>query len=353
MNFRYTFLSVLISAILLSYGCSDSTSPVDDNSGNFDFSKIISDYTDNVVVATYSDLMTQSALLKTACSAFIADSTQTNLENAAAAWKNTRVAWESSEAFLFGPVSFLSIDPSIDTWPLDESQLKSVLQSDFELTPDFVRNGLGYSLRGFHTIEYFLFKEGQIRNSTELSRRDKEYLVAASTVLAEDAEMLYNEWINGFADEFKNAGETGSRYSSVTQALLQIVEGMSAIADEVGNGKISEPYITGNVMTVESQFSWNSLTDFSYNIQGIKNVYTGIYKNGTDGNGLEEYISEADNELNIRFKDQIETTLAAINNIPSPFRNNLSSSTQIQFAIDECNKLFEMIETEIKPAVSK
>jgi uncharacterized iron-regulated protein len=152
------FLSGIIT--LFFSGCSkDESNPV---STGYDYSTIINDYTDKVVVATYLDLKNKAEALKTACENFNNDPTQANLETASDAWVAAREPWEASEGFLFGPVSFLSLDPSIDTWPLDETQLSSVLNSSFELTPGFIRNGLGYSLRGFHTIEYFLFENGQM-----------------------------------------------------------------------------------------------------------------------------------------------------------------------------------------------
>ncbi len=142
------------------------------------------------------------------------DTTQASLDAAAEAWEKARQPWETNEGFLFGPVSFLSLDPSMDTWPLDEAQLQSVINSGFTLTPDFIRNGLGYSLRGYHTLEYFLFSNGQNRSISTLSAREREYLFSASVVLAEDADNIYQEWISGFGDDFKNAGKSGHRYNS-------------------------------------------------------------------------------------------------------------------------------------------
>ncbi len=64
---------------------------------------------------------------------------------------------ESSEAFLFGPVDSLGIDPMLDTWPLNKLDLDNVLNSNRAITVDFVR-ALGTNVQGFHTIEYLLFR---------------------------------------------------------------------------------------------------------------------------------------------------------------------------------------------------
>lgn len=346
----YTFALFLIGVV----GCSeDSEGPAEPGNSNEQiFTKIIADYADQTVVVTYLDLMNNASTLTASVTTFQSTSTQANLNAACDAWKTTREPWESSEAFLFGPVAFLGLDPSMDSWPLDQGQLEEVLNSDFELTPEFIRNGLGASLRGFHTIEFLLFRNGSPRNAEDVTERGKEYLVAATQVLYEDTETLYTEWSAEYRDEYVNAGVSGSRYVSQEQALQEIVEGIIAIADEVGNGKISDPYTSKDVLSVESWFSWNSLTDFKNNINSIENAYTGGYHNGTNGIGLDEFVSEQDAELGARVKAEIKAAHNAIDAIPEPYRNNLNADVQIQAAIDACNKVMNTFEKDVKPLIT-
>ena len=42
-------------------------------------------------------------------------------ETACNAWITAREPWEESEAFLFGPVDELGLDPNMDSWPLDQN----------------------------------------------------------------------------------------------------------------------------------------------------------------------------------------------------------------------------------------
>ena len=193
----------------------------------------------------------QAERLREAVEHFAEHPIQDDLDEAAEAWVATREPWEASEGFLFGPVAFLSIDPKLDSWPLDQAQLDQVLASDFELTPDFVRDGVGATLRGFHTVEYLLFRDGEPRDAADVTPRQIEYLVAATEVLYEDATALYDEWTmagdsstrdGGFGEEFKGAGQPGSRYLSQQDAILELIEGMIVIVDEVGNGKIADPH---------------------------------------------------------------------------------------------------------------
>lgn len=349
-NFKALLLAVL-SLLIFATACDDDDDPVTPDETT-DFTQIIADYADQVVVATYNELKTNALALEAAVKSLQSSPTQANVDAAADLWKSAREPWEASEAFLFGPVSFLSLDPSLDSWPLDRAQLDEVLNSSFELTPDFIQEGLGFALRGFHTVEFFLFADGAPRDVSTLSARDLEYLAAATEVLASDASTLYDEWAGGYRDEYVNAGLAGSRYVSQEQAVQEIVEGIIVIADEVGTGKLAGPYGTKNVLEVESWYSWNSLIDFENNILSIQNSYTGGSKFGSNGTGLDTFIAEKNAALDTRVKAEINAAIAAIQAIPSPFRNSLNADTEVQAAIAACGVIVETFENDVKPLIS-
>ena len=324
---------------------------------SYDFSPIIGDYVDRTVLATYADLSDQANALQDAVEAFAEDPTQANLDAAAAAWITTREPWEASEGFLFGPVAFLGLDPSLDSWPLDQGQLQDVLDSAFSLTADFIRDGLNASLRGFHTVEFLLFRGGQPRRAADLTARETEYLVAVTEVLRDDAVLLHEAWTEGyegggpraFADEFRDAGKVGSRYLSQGDAVLEMIEGMIVILDEVGNGKIGDPYAEQDPAIVESWFSWNSLIDFANNVRSVQNAYLGGYHKDTRGVGLTTFVVERNAALDTRIQSEIQAALDAVNAIPSPFRDNLDAQREIDAAIDALNVVATTLQDALKP----
>lgn len=350
---RCLVLAWLLVAAMVLFGCSgDDSTPVAGNTG-FDFGTTLADFSDKVVVATYADLATKATALNAAVTMFAADpSNQTLLDNAAAAWVATREPWETSEAFLFGPAAFLSLDPSIDSWPVDRNQLDNVLASSFQLTADFISDGLGPALRGFHTIEYLLFRNGQPRVATDVTSREREYLIACTQVLADDAATLHDEWAGGFAVEFAKAGTSGSRYVTQGDAVLEIIEGMIAICDEVANGKIADPFDQQNVDLVESQFSWNSLTDFQNNIRSAQNAYSGGFHLGVDGVGIDEFVAAQDGALDARLKIEIQAAIDAIAAVPEPFRDNLDKTVAIEAAQQAAVKIVSTLELDIKPLLN-
>src|SRR5688572_12602692 len=101
----------LMLGLGIAAGCSDdgTAPPVE----TYDFTSILGDYSANVVVATYTDMKAKGAALATAVNNLSANPGSQDALNAAAdAWRGMREPWESSEAFLFGPADFLSLDPS-------------------------------------------------------------------------------------------------------------------------------------------------------------------------------------------------------------------------------------------------
>lgn len=366
---KFINLGIILTMLFLgvSFGCKKGESGEPEKK-EYDFKPILKSYVDETVIPTYADMKNNAKLLLAKVKQFKSSSAQEDLKAACDLWVKTRKPWEASEAFLFGPAAFLSLDPLLDSWPLDRDQLQRALESKQELSVDFVRNGLGANLRGFHTIEFLIFREGKPRTASDVTEREKEYLVAVTEVLRDDCIKLWASWEGGssekkilesldfevkvpYGDEFKKAGNAGSRYNSEKDAIDDILQGIMGIADEVGNAKIADPHKSGNVLEVESWFSWNSLTDFTDNIQSIENSYIGGYfsKNGSEFS-ISKYVKEKDAELDKEVKAKIKASIDAIKAIPQPFRNNLKHEN-VKKAMDKLSELNDVFDKKVRKLV--
>lgn len=133
--------------------------------------EIVVNYVDNVVIPTYSQLQTRNQALLDAVKALQSNPSNSNFNKACDAWLNAREPWEKSEAFLFGPVDALGLDPNMDSWPLDQDAIVKHLQSgsfdDLNWTDGDSDDKVEavQSIRGFHTLEFLLFKDGQPRTA--------------------------------------------------------------------------------------------------------------------------------------------------------------------------------------------
>ena len=133
------------------------------------FQNIVDNYVDVVVIPTYKSLKDKNSALYQAVLNFKNSPSDANFANACNAWLEAREPWEKSEAFLFGPVDALGLDPNMDSWPLDQDNIVQILNSgnfdnlDWNDDDDDDTIEAVQSVRGFHTLEFLLFKDGQPR----------------------------------------------------------------------------------------------------------------------------------------------------------------------------------------------
>lgn len=367
------FLGIAVISMAIGFISCDESGTVETEDGyGYEFENVITTYIDDVVLETYIDMKDKSTVLYDAVKTYEANPS-IGLTDVCAAWRAMRIPWEQSEGFLFGPAALLSLDPSLDSWPLDKTQLQSIIDSNIEISLDAIASS---NVHGFHTIEYLIFKDGEPR-STTLSARELQYLVIATEYLRNDTYTLYANWIGvnniseevatvleynetdvmyNFSDQFKTAGKAGSVFLSESDAIDQIIDGCIDIASEVGAQKIGGPNATakeGNleqaVLDVESWYSWNSTDDYANNIISIRNSYFGGRGKtavNVSANSISAFVKSKDTTLDTEVTTAIEVAYEAIKAMDYPFRNNLTG-VKVDAAIDACGDL-ELILAKIK-----
>lgn len=342
--------TLLLAPLALSIAACDSGGPTADD---FEAGPVLENVATDVITATYADLAVEAAGLLDAVEAFEADPSAARLAAARQQWRDARAPWELSEGFLFGPVDTEGLDPSLDSWPVNRTDLDAVLASTATLSPSYVA-GLEATLRGFHTIEYLLFGADGAKTAAAFTERELDYLVSATAVLRDDAARLADLWRpsgGDYAGQIARAGEAGSAYVSQRAAVQELVNGLVTIADEVGSGKIGGPYGDRSTAEEESRFSGNSLADFADNIRSVQNVYLGDYA-GATGEGLSDLLAERDASLDARVQDEIEAAIDAIEAIPAPFSAAIfESRPAVQAAIDAVLALRATLEGPVTAAL--
>ena len=150
----------------------DLTSFISQNADDEELENIISTYVDQVVLPTYANLVSTTPALRQAIVSLSNNPSSAAFKNAANLWIEAREPWETSEAFLFGPVADLGLDPNMDSWPLDVDAIKGVMESgkieelikwEGEYDEDNEDIEAVQNVRGFHTLEFLLFKNGKAR----------------------------------------------------------------------------------------------------------------------------------------------------------------------------------------------
>ena len=354
----------------------DDPQPTEVTIQDSEYDAIINQYVDNVVLPTYSDLKAKNSALYQAVVDFGDAPSNANFQAICDAWLVAREPWESSEAFLFGPVADLGLDPNMDSWPLDQEAIVKMLESqqwnEMEWTGDYDEDdeaiAAAQNVRGFHTLEFLAFRDGKARTLTDQATDGEaanavynsgnanawaQYMRNTAQLLVDDVTTLCDAWNNGYADKFKS--HNGGDFTSGLSCIEQLIDGCIDIAGEVGQAKIGDPYdlyvsgkTTEALYAVESWYSWHSRDDYTNNIYSIRNAYYGSRDGSVNKNSLSKLVAKYNPELDADVKAAIGDAADAIQAIPQPFRNNINSK-EAQSAMEACAELSDILENELKP----
>lgn len=350
MNKTFKKVALLAVAALplgfVSCGDGDSDGPAPTTSvvTNDELDYVAQTYVNDVVYPTYKELAENAAKLRTACSNLyykVKDGTvgQTDVDAACEAFKDTRRQWERSEAFLYGAATDNNIDPHIDSWPLDQQQMKEALTNESVISGMidgwgryvYVQNKNFDSTMGFHGLEFVLFRDGKNRPAADfLDKDDYEGFTtvdglseaAFAKAVSEDIDNMLNlleygwnadadkklalqtncQWVLtgtkndglsslgiGYGPLLLNATKSNGYFSTWQETLENIlVAGCSKICQEVYTQKLGQAYrvATGHGGTtedgekesidyIESPYSQRSFIDYRDNIYSIQNSLYG------------------------------------------------------------------------------
>lgn len=312
----------------------------------------------NVIVTTYADLASKGEALLVAAKTLQSSTTDANLTAVKTAWQNARAPWEKSEGFLYGPVDVYGVDPAIDSWPVNVTDMNALLEdTSVDITVDAIDEKLGNTAKGFHLIEWLLWGTDGNKTATSFTTRELTYLVAASQNLRDKTALLHDSWKadgDNYVANFLNAGTGSVKYTSTKAAIEDIITGMVTIADEVGNAKIEDPFNgnsgAGDVTKEESRFSHNSKLDFANNIRSIQNIFNGKYDTNGDGKGIKQVLTAVDASLATKVETEITAAITAIEGISGTFT---SAITNDRAGVEKAQKAVQALLASLQSAKAK
>ncbi|MDR3250037.1 MAG: peptidase M75 [Tannerella sp.] len=357
--FRIYPLAAVVALTSFGFACSDGDEKDLELTEKEKTLKTINEtYVKETIIPIYKGLADESALLRQAIEDLQNNKTDAKTVAACELWKSARKYWEWSEAFLFGAADEYSIDPHIDTWPLDRTKLETELLTNEQKmanVADAIVND--DKLAGFHGLEYIIFREGATRPASQISENEMRYAVAVARDLELSCYRLEAAWAGmdnvtaAKQTAIKNAGmepehNFGERLSdewdgSVLSGTYQILEGFITIVDEVGGGKIGTSHFGEDEEYIESPHAYNSIQDFEDNITGVKFGYYGaVNASSARTNSVSAFIKSADPAADARIVSALDNCISKIQAMPKPFVLNYTDP-RVGEAIDACNDLIE------------
>lgn len=372
MNF---FMLLTLCTGLGSCSSDDDAERVVDNNGvDATQTEILTNYISQVVVPTYKSLADAAILLAEDCEDL---ASQAAVDKACNDWVEARKYWELSEAFLFGAAADYNIDPHIDSWPLDLTQLDEVLRAG-NIEERIEAGTAGYGLLGFHAVEYVIFKEGSTgdaknrhRDYTTITEPEAAFAAAVAADMRDQCVRLEAAWAGmdkisaakkaileeaelepslNYGEMLINAGMAGNaKYKTQAAAFEEILVGASDIANEVGNTKMADPMASHQWSDVESPHSWNSVADFIDNIRSVRNAYYGSLDGTVASKSVAAHVASRNAAADQHIKSALADCLKKMEALPRPFRNYINATSgaeyeTIQAAIAACNALVDALD---------
>lgn len=363
LNWAKILMGSVCAATVTLGGCggeSVSSNPNQSDENSLEIS-VVRDFTDNVVIPTYVELVNRADILAKAVNNLTSDPNPENLKAAQQAWIQTRYPWEQSEAFAFGPATSLGYDGDLDDWPVNETDVTAILQDKSILNEEIVKS-LQTTQKGFHTIELLLFGTNNNKEATNFTPRELELLQLLTEAFQETATNLTKSWTTGvegnpaYKTVLASAGNSDNQaYPTTNAAVAEIVQGIIGCLDEVANEKIGDPLETKETEGLESRFSHSSLNDFQSNIQSVANAYLGKFNDkGEEGKSLSDLVAASNPKLDTQVKKEIENAIAALQAIPSPIETQLTTpeaANKLEAAQTMVLALFSTMEDKVLPIV--
>jgi uncharacterized iron-regulated protein len=344
-------ISAFSLLVLFTVSCSKDNSP--EPKGTDPVQELLTSFGASTALPIYEKLHNEAGILQSLCGTLAANPNDANLLAAQNQWIKVRAAWELSECMLFGPVATDGLDPAIDTWPVNQVEIDSVLSSGASFTPQFMET-LGDGLKGFHPVEYLLFGTARSRKASELSARNLEYITALAVHLNSKTALMETAWKpdgTNYGSELSKAGTGSTVYAKRQDGILEIATAISGIIEEVGSGKIEEPFVAKDSLLEESPFSQNSWIDFTHNIEGARNTYSGLV-NGNKVPSIQDFVSKYNKNLDLRITQKFDQILLSLNGFSYPFgRSIFNEPGKVQSVQTQMAELKAIMDEELIPLI--
>ncbi len=381
-------LALCAACITAMSACKGGSGPEVTSDKEEALQRAMTPYVNNTVIATYSAMADEGLVLLGQCEQILAkvdagEDYSGLMAEAGTTWRAMRKYWEQSEAFLYGPAAGHTIDPHIDSWPLDFNAMNALLHNEAQMAQieaeggAYVGDKLGYALKGFHAAEYLLFESVEQggraigtgkTHAANLTRPEAVYLLGIVEDLTQQSILLEYAWAgevseakmklleegevdlfeDNYGSQMINAGKPGSTYVTYQAAAEEIIAGCVDIAGEVADVKMGNPYSAKDPDYLESPYSCTSTIDFADNIRSIQHAYCGAQAGDY---AVSNYVYRQDAELDAKVRKAIDDAIAAIEAIVD-FEHN-PTDAKVGAAIDKVKELEEVLDNEVMALLAK
>ncbi len=315
------------------------------NTKGYDYGKLISGLTLNVVLPSFAELQTSSESLNRAAINFDSSQTITNLQNLRNAYNVFKDSIERVEVYGFNTLTIsLNLFTNLDMYPsfsLDTAKLESEeINSVVTINLNRVQNNT-ISKRTVLALEYLLYENGLGNSDINLNLtalqanpRRIQYILGLTGDLQIRAKNFNDVWKNSFVNEYQTGTNSFSSLNDVIGKQVNFMNDMltsfidNKIGDPAGLSAKSRGIIDLNKL--ESRFSNRSLDDIQVNFESVKNLYFGSFRNNSEVVGITDLVKTVNPRLDVKLRAEFSNIDSQIASIKQ--QGNLRLAIQSRFS---------------------
>lgn len=324
-----------------------------------DRGKILVDVTNNVIVPTYADSVTEATALETSLNALRDAPSAESLAAARAAWKKARSTWKLGDGFLLAqsPADNLAITGGAIDTTADAAKIEELLAGNVPIDVAAVGK-LGANFKGFGGVEVALFDPARddVAMLAAFTVRRATFAALVGAELKNKITAVRDAWTNGYAKELTTAGRGSATFVTEHQGIDIIVNALVSAAEVmiavhlaaplgIDKGGPAKPEL------VESPRADYSLDDLIAELAGIEAIYLGT-RNGMSGLPLADAVADRNPKADETMKILLEKARAALRAVPGPLRTAvIDRRNAVQAAYSACRDVKRALATDVAGAL--
>lgn len=352
------FLGVLALFTLQFSSCKNE----DGNGGSdeeYNRKEMLTNVGENIISINYYQLNASVNQLQNALALFVSAPSVQELEEVRNQLKLSRITYQKCTPFEFGPASDVSLRSTINTYPLNQSQVESnILNGGYDLS-----TAANLAAKGFPAIEYLIFLPGltdaEIVDEYKLgssANARKQYLQDVVVQIGTEVSWVNQQWNqDGYLNTFiqSDGKAVGSSVSLWINALVLDFERF------IRDGKIGIPLGVRSLGVpqedkTEAYYSGYSVELTRESILGFQQAFNGTRSNGENGQGLDDYLKfEGGEQISIQINDQLDKVLIELNDLNDPLSSDIiSNKKEVEEVYEEMQKTIVLLKVNMPSILS-
>lgn len=300
-----------------------------------DADKLLAQLVDGGIRPLYRELDVSANTLMQRSQTFCGTPNAENFKILRQGWGETLLAWQRTDALLFGPAVENQIDFQINFNPPKKIIINQLLNATTALDVAAVE-AAGVGGQGLGTLEFLLFDRD--KTNTQLlelfqgnaGKRRCAYVQAASELLRKNIQIIADQWLkddsNTYATQFRNAHKGNVTFSSAQQAIDLLVSKLYQSAERSAKNRIGNPLGKGIDLNTEGKQevlntsnayqleNWRS----GYAIKSVRANMDGMMRILRDGGVLEWLRTHNSTKVEAVVADTTESRLRNYLLLPEP-----------------------------------